>query len=53
MDKRYGSDTTEIGRHLVIDAGDNLFMSGPVVYDGTTGNFIVPAAVGTSGSSFF
>ena len=51
--RRYGSERTEYGRHLVIDASDNLFMSGQVVYDGTTGNFIVPAAVGTNASSFF
>jgi Na+-transporting NADH:ubiquinone oxidoreductase subunit NqrB len=37
----------------VIDASDNLFLSGQVVYDGTTGNFIVPAAVDTNASSFF
>ncbi|MEL0160927.1 MAG: SBBP repeat-containing protein [Deltaproteobacteria bacterium] len=51
--KRYGSEKTETGRHLVIDANDNLYMSGQAVADGSTGNFLVPAAAGASGSSFF
>ena len=51
--KRYGSNKTETGRHLVIDANDNLYMSGQAVGDGSTGNFLVPAATGASGSSFF